>query len=144
MTLSVTRRLSFDAAHRLINHESKCRYVHGHRYELEASFTAPSVDDVGRIVDFGVIKARLGTWIDEHWDHTLILCRDDDVLGSAVDGITGQTTYYLPYNPTAENMARYLYESIIPTLFKDLPLQCTGLRLHETPNCYADIDGENT
>ena len=140
--LTVTRRIEFDAAHRLRNHESKCRFVHGHRYVCEASVTAEKLDAVGRVIDFGIIKEKLGGWVDTHWDHTLILEEPDHALGEMVDGHTGQTTFYLPYPPTAENMARYLLEIVCPALFADAGVRCTQIRLYETPNCHADIVAE--
>lgn len=137
--ITVTRRIEFDAAHRLRDHESKCKHVHGHRYVLEATFTAPELDALGRVVDFAVIKHELGEWIDSQWDHTLILWEQDHTLGDFVDSYTGQRTYYLPYNPTAENMARYLAEHICPKLFSAHGITLTRLTLRETPNCAADI-----
>ncbi len=138
LNLTCTRRLAFDAAHRIMEHESKCRFIHGHRYEVEATFTANRLDSLGRVVDFGVIKERLGAWIDEHWDHTAILFREDHALGGQIAALTGQTIYYLPYNPTAENIARYLLEEICPALFAKHPIACTRVKVQETPNCSAE------
>lgn len=136
--LHCTRRLAFDAAHRLIEHEGKCRFLHGHRYELEAAFAATGLDALGRVVDFGVVKERLGSWIDTNWDHNAILFEKDSTLGHDIARATGQRIYYLPYNPTAENMARYLLEEICPKLFQDAGVACTRIRLWETPNCSAE------
>ena len=41
MTTTCTRRIEFDAAHRVMEHESKCRHLHGHRYAIEATFAQP-------------------------------------------------------------------------------------------------------
>lgn len=134
-----TRRIEFDAAHRLRNHESKCRHVHGHRYVVEATFAADALDKVGRVIDFGVVKEKLGGWIDAHWDHTLVLEAADKGLGDSIESHTHQDIYYLPYPPSAENMARYLFEEICPALFEDSDIACTRLRIYETPNCYAEV-----
>lgn len=136
--ITCTRRLEFDAAHRVLEHESKCKYVHGHRYVLEATFTADSLDSVGRVVDFGVIKEKLGGWIDTHWDHTAILFEKDKALGDSIAAHTKQVIFYLPANPTAENMAAYILEKVCPDLFKGSGLACTSVTLHETPNCKAE------
>lgn len=137
--ITCTRRIEFDAAHRVMQHESKCKHLHGHRYVLEATFTADALDSIGLVVDFGVIKERLGGWIDEHWDHTAILFEKDRPLGDSIRAHTQQEIFYLPTNPTAENMAAYLYEKICPELFKDSGLTCHSLVLYETPNCKASI-----
>ena len=136
--ITATRRLEFDAAHRVMNHESQCKNLHGHRYVIEATLEAPELDALGRVVDFGVIKQKLGQWLDDHWDHATILWEKDRPLGEAIASQTGQEIFYLPYNPTAENLGRYLIEAVCPTLF-EAPLRIARLRVQETPNCYADI-----
>ena len=130
-----TRRIEFDAAHRVCEHESKCKNLHGHRYAVEASFCAESLDRLGRVVDFGVIREDLGAWIDENWDHTTILYEKDRKLGENIAEITGQRIFYLPVNPTAENMADYLLREICPKLFAEKGVSCVSILLRETPNC---------
>ncbi len=138
MSITCTRRIEFDAAHRVMEHESKCKHLHGHRYALEATFSAPKLDALGRVVDFGVIRERLGDWINEHWDHATILSENDKPLGEAIAKQTGQKIFYLPNNPTAENMAEYVFRELCPKLFSDMGIACTQIRLYETPNCYVD------
>jgi 6-pyruvoyltetrahydropterin/6-carboxytetrahydropterin synthase len=139
MTLSCTRRIEFDAAHRLRDHEGKCKHLHGHRYVIEASFSSEGLDSVGRVVDFGVIRERLGNWVDEHWDHNVILWEKDKALGDSIHAETKQAIFYLPSNPSAENMALYLHTVVCPMLFDELGITCTNLRLYETPNCFVDV-----
>jgi len=140
LPITCTRRIEFDSAHRVMGHEGKCKNLHGHRYCLEATFVAKNLDTLGRVVDFGVIKEELGGWIDEHWDHTTILFDKDKSLGKAISDVTGQKIFYLPTNPTAENMAEYIYQHVCPKLFAKLPIECVRIRLNETPNCYAEIE----
>jgi 6-pyruvoyltetrahydropterin/6-carboxytetrahydropterin synthase len=137
--ITCTRKLEFDAAHRVMLHESKCRDLHGHRYVVEATFTAETLDGLGRVVDFGVIKERLGQWLDSQWDHTTLLHQDDRALGENIAAVTGQKIFYLPANPTAENMAHYLMHQVCAKLFSDYPIRCVRIRLYETPNCYAEV-----
>ncbi len=137
--ITCTRRIEFDAAHRVVDHESKCKHLHGHRYVIEATFRADGLDALGRVIDFGEIRSMLGAWVDAQWDHTAILWDTDKDLGDAIASRTGQTIYYLPYNPTAENMARYLLETIIPRLFAGKGVTCTEIVLGETPNCKATV-----
>jgi 6-pyruvoyltetrahydropterin/6-carboxytetrahydropterin synthase len=135
----ITRRVEFDAAHRLREHESKCRHVHGHRYVVEASFSAPSLDNVGRVVDFGILKEKLEGWINANWDHTIILHKDDHELGRFIDGHTGQTSFYMQTNPTAENMAAFLANICREELFNGEDFTLVSLKLFETPNCSATV-----
>lgn len=136
--ITCTRRIEFDAGHRVMEHESKCRHLHGHRYGVEATFAAHDLDLLGRVIDFGAVREMLGSWIDAHWDHATILSDKDRELGEAIAAKTGQTVFYLPANPTAENMAHYLFAEVCPGLFADSGARCVRIRLYETPNCYAD------
>lgn len=136
--ITCTRRIEFDAAHRVMEHESKCKNLHGHRYAVEATFAGDGLDALGRVVDFAVIRQKLGEWIDTHWDHATILWDKDKALGDAIAAKTGQVVAYLPCNPTAENMAQHLIEQICPKLFKEHGVKCVVIRLYETPNCYAE------
>jgi 6-pyruvoyltetrahydropterin/6-carboxytetrahydropterin synthase len=140
--ITCTRKIAFDAAHRVMEHESKCKHLHGHRYVIEATFASDGLDALGRVVDFGVIKEKLGVWIDTHWDHNTILFNKDEILGEAISNRTDQDVYYMNANPTAENMAQHLLEDICPKLFIDTGIRCINIRLWETPNCYADANVE--
>lgn len=123
-----------------MGHEGKCKHLHGHRYALEATFRAGGLDALGRVVDFAVIKEKLGGWILENWDHATILYDQDRALGKAISDITGQKIFYLTTNPTAENMADYILRDICPGLFDGLNIICTHVRLYETPNCFAEVE----
>lgn len=138
--ITCTRRIEFDAAHRIINHESKCKMLHGHRYALEATFTANELDNLGRVIDFGVIRQLLGTWIDDNLDHNTILSIADKKLGDNIAAETGQKIYYIAENPTAENIAQYIFTEICPKLFADKNVKCVAIKLYETPNCYTVVD----
>ncbi len=139
--LTITRRLEWDAAHRIPLHESKCAAFHGHRYAAEIACAAPELDDRGRIVDFGVIKARVGGWIDAHWDHTAILMRGDpDPATQAIAASNeahGRPVYWLDAPPTAENIVLELAR-ISQELLADTGVTVVAIRLWETPNGSAE------
>jgi 6-pyruvoyltetrahydropterin/6-carboxytetrahydropterin synthase len=135
--ITCTRKIEFDAAHRVMEHQSKCQMLHGHRYVIEATFISKELDKLGMVIDFGVIKEILGGWVDKNWDHNTILNIADKVLGGEISKITSQKIYYLKGNPTAENMAEYLLKEICPQLFLDKNITCQKIKLFETPNCYA-------
>ena len=137
--VTITRKIEFDAAHRVVEHESKCKYLHGHRYVLEVSFSAPKLDSVGRVIDFGLVKDIVKSWIDENFDHTAILYEKDKELGEAIAKLTNQKIYYLNSNPTAENIGLHLLEDILPKLFSDMEIKIESLKLYETPNCSVTI-----
>jgi 6-pyruvoyltetrahydropterin/6-carboxytetrahydropterin synthase len=143
MTITCTRRVEFDAGHRVYGHESKCSHAHGHRYSVEITAEA-DLDSVGRVIDFSVLKVVIGGWIDANWDHGFI-CWDQDPIQNLIKQVPDtkggpQKLFLLPYNPTAENMARYLLESVCPALLGPTGVRVTRIRLYETPNGYSDAE----
>ena len=141
--VTVTRKLEFDAGHRVYRHESKCATLHGHRYVAEITAEAPKLDSIGRVIDFSVIKERIGGWIDNFWDHTTLLFKDDESTVEAVKKLPGwKTPFICPFNPTAENMAEYLIDVICPKLMEDTEVRIVKIKLWETPNCYAEVTRE--
>lgn len=137
--ITCTRRIEFDAAHRLINHEGKCRMFHGHRYVVEVTFGADNLDNVGRVIDFGNVKEILGQWIEENFDHNAILNAKDKELGDFVSKKTGQKIYYLEENPTVENIAKHLFYDVAPQLFAGFDAKIIKIKIFETPNCSSEI-----
>ena len=136
-----TRRLEWDAMHRIPLHESKCKAFHGHRYAAEITCQAEALDHLGRVVDFGVIKQRVGTWVDDKWDHTAILMRgDDDPAVAAIaasNAAHGRPVYWLDCHPTAENIAAELGR-VAQELLADTGVTVVKIRLWETPNCWVE------
>ena len=139
MTITCSRIFNFDAAHRVKDHESKCKHLHGHRFVVEATFASDTgLDELGRIIDFGVLKETLGKWIDDNLDHSTILFIEDKELGDNISKHTKQEIFYLPFNPTAENIASYLFYQICPKLFTG-NIRCTKIKIYETPNSFTEI-----
>ncbi len=135
---TITRLLEIDAGHRLMNHESKCSNVHGHRYRFEVTCSAEALDAVGRVVDFGVIKELVGGWLDANWDHGFIYERGD-AIGEAV-ALAGHKVFMLEVPPSAENMVTFVHQ-IAESLLVQHGLTVTNVRCYETPNCFADSMG---
>lgn len=133
MPLTMVKRLEFDAAHRLLNHESKCRNVHGHRYAVEVHLTllsSSSLDEAGRIVDFGDVKEKLGGWIDAYLDHAYIANASDPLLPALIE--QRMKVCQVPFETSAENLAVFLLVQARKVL--DLPnARVSKLVLFETP-----------
>lgn len=130
----IMRTFSWDMGHRVMNHESKCKQLHGHRYRAMLYVREPDdrLDELGRVIDFGVIKETVGMFIDEEWDHRTMLCQDDElarILGP-------QHTVIVAFNPTAENIAEKLY-NVAESLLEPHGIEVARVELYETPNCSA-------
>lgn len=133
-----TRRLEFDAAHRVPGHGGKCRTLHGHRYVVDITCTGVVQED-GMIVDFGVIKDVVGEWVDNSLDHTTILWRGDSLAKGIEESFKGMPgdIYWMTSPPTAENLAELLVGKAGGFL-KDFGIEVQSVRVYETPNCWAD------
>jgi len=136
---TIVRTIGFSAGHRLWQHESKCAHIHGHNYVVEFHATAGQLDSVGRVIDFSVLKDRLGGWIDEHWDHGFICNKDDREVVDAMKRISGQKLFVMDVNPTAENLARHLLEVVGPQQLAGTGVRLVRVVLSETSNCRAEV-----
>ena len=128
----VTREIDFCYGHRLLNYAGKCRYLHGHNGTAVIAIEGPELDDRGMLVDFSDIKTAVSTWIDVNLDHRMLLHRDDPAVPMLQE--LGEPLYLLDTNPTAENIARLIYDE---TKGLDLPVPIVEVRLWETPKCFA-------
>lgn len=147
--LTITRKLEFDAGHRIPDHKSQCRNLHGHRYTLEITLVGAVIDvegssDNGMIMDFSDIKALAKQHLIDVWDHAFLVYEKDDKVRSFLESIPGHKTVIIDRIPTVENLAQTAFD-ILNAAYKDR--YGTGLRLHklvlhETPNCWAEITAE--
>lgn len=138
--ITCTRRIQFCAGHRVHKHEGKCAHPHGHNYVALFTAQAAELDAVGRVIDFSVLKEKIGGWIDKYWDHGFIYLSSDTQMKHIFERSEGDFKYHaMPRNPTAENMAWYLLHTVCPQVLKDTNVLVTEVTLWETENCYATV-----
>lgn len=145
MTHTVVKKLSFDAAHRLYKYEGKCANIHGHYYQVFVHLSTTSLDARKISLDFGVIKKYFQNWLDEKWDHKLILNIEDPlnehleflVKNAKLFGI--ELPFVMPYNPTAEGMSEYLATVVFPRILSENKVlaKVTCVEVWETPTSYS-------
>src|SRR5258708_6430332 len=104
----VTRELRSCYGHRLLQYDGKCRYLHGHNGRALITLAAAGLDQLGMVVDFSEIKRVVGGWIDSQLDHRMILHRSDPIL--SVLQSQGEPVFLLDANPTAEAIAKLIYD----------------------------------
>ena len=93
------------------------------------------------MIDFAELKRAFKGWIDEHWDHGFLLAADDSNAINAIKQVVPCKYYELPYNPTAENMARYLLNDVCPKVleqFSDYQVRATKVLIWETEDSCAE------
>jgi 6-pyruvoyltetrahydropterin/6-carboxytetrahydropterin synthase len=126
----VSREILFCYGHRLLNYGGKCRHLHGHNGKAVITLEAPELDARGMLIDFGDIKRDVQTWIDETLDHNMLLHQDDPLV--PILQARGERLYVMSTNPTAENIARLIFER---ARLAGLPV--IEVVLWETENCHA-------
>ena len=127
---TVSREINFCYGHRLMNYAGKCRHLHGHNGRAIIVFEASALDSHGMVLDFSEIKRVVNRWIEENLDHRMILDRSDPAAAALED--MGEPVYRLNANPTAENIAKRIFE-----VAAELGFPVVEVRLWETPHCCA-------
>jgi len=137
MKVTASRYHDFSAGHRVYQHESKCAHLHGHNYRIHFEIEGDKLDPVGRVLDFGVIKSILCTWLEDTWDHKFLVFSEDP--WSEVLKKLDSSVVVVPFNPTAENMGIYLMENVAPDLLQELNCKLVSCRIEETRKCSVEI-----
>lgn len=146
--LTITRKMEFDAGHRIPDHSSQCRNLHGHRYTLLITLTGDLVkkdgeSDNGMIMDFGDIKTLAKAHLVDLWDHAFIVYEKDTAVRAFLDSMPDHKTVVIDRVPTVENLAQAAFD-ILKDVSQDRfgrHLSLAKVTLYETPNCWAEIDG---
>ncbi len=143
--MQITTRLEFDAGHRIPNHKSQCRNLHGHRYAIEITLSGDIIQqegasENGMVMDFSDVKAIARRSIVDVWDHAFLVYKNDTAVLNFLNTLPDHKTVIFNSVPTAENMAaeafRILQSEYRNTYRNQLKLE--RVRLYETPNSWAD------
>ncbi len=101
----------FCYGHRLTNDKGRCKNLHGHTAKAVISISADSLDEMGMVAHFDALKNTIGKWISENLDHTMLLWSKDPAARLLLDA--GEKVFTMNANPTAENIARLIFESAV-------------------------------
>ncbi|MFT4099237.1 MAG: 6-carboxytetrahydropterin synthase QueD [Rhodoblastus sp.] len=117
--MKITQAFTFEAAHRLPNvpPTHRCHRMHGHSYRIELTLEGPVDPHTGFVADFFDIEAAFAPLLAQLDHH----CLND------IEGLD---------NPTAENIAVWVWDRIRPAL----PLT-HAIRVYETRDCWAEYAG---
>ena len=144
--LTITRKLEFDAGHRIPDHRSQCRNLHGHRYVLEITLQGDIVEtegapDRGMVMDFADVKSLAMEHLVNRWDHAFLVYTGDTPVRTFLDSMPGHKTVVLDRIPTVENLAAIAFETLaaVYDAHYGVNLRLARVRLFETPNCWADF-----
>lgn len=147
----ITRRLEFDAGHRIPSHRSQCRHLHGHRYAIEITLSGDIITDAGvagqgMVMDYSEVKRIANRSLVDKWDHAFLAYSEDVALLQFLQSLEDHKTVVLDVPPTAENLALIAFR-ILDAAYQDSygnHLRLERVRLFETPNCWADATRQQT
>ncbi|MCX7180485.1 MAG: 6-carboxytetrahydropterin synthase, partial [Proteobacteria bacterium] len=132
--------------HRIPDHQSQCRHLHGHRYAVEITLSgnvvlASGQSVNGMIMDFSEIKSLAKQHLVDAWDHAFLAYQGDAPVVNFLATLSDHKTVLLDVVPTVENLAVIAFAKLrgvyLDTYGNHLRLE--HLRLYETPNCWADV-----
>jgi 6-pyruvoyltetrahydropterin/6-carboxytetrahydropterin synthase len=113
------------------------------------------LDDVGRVIDFSVVKTTLCQWLEDNWDHKFLHWEKDDLINGLKTLVefeeemaeyiseNDQNHFFnslvsLPFNPTAENLAAHMVDVIGPMLLAEHGVELVKCVIEETSKCHVE------
>lgn len=133
-----SRYHDFSAGHKVTGHENKCAHLHGHNYRVHFSLRSNMVtDELGRVVDFSVIKSILCQWLENNWDHRFLMFDQDPKISELSNLFPGDIVS-CEWNPTAENMAKHLIQVVAPKELKGTGCTLVKCVIEETRKCSVE------
>ena len=145
MTTRIRRYIETDTGHRVPNHKSKCRHMHGHRYRFEAEIEGDvvqqsGVSDEGMLMDFSDISEILTVHIHDIVDHAFVVYENDSQALEALKCMDDtHRTVVVPFIPTAENLAKWAFDQVQPHIVSAYgnKLKLVAMHVRETPKSVA-------
>ena len=145
MTSIIRRWIETDTGHRVPNHKSKCKHMHGHRYRWEAEIegevvTEKGVSEEGMLIDFSDISQILTEYIHDVVDHAFVVYKGDDEARTALASLgSDHRTVVVSFIPTAENLAKWAFEQIENKITSSYGnrLRLVAMHVRETPKSWA-------
>ncbi len=129
-------------SHRVPNHNSKCKNLHGHRYKIEVGVDDKKIldagaSDEGMVIDFSDLKAIMMEEIDAVYDHSHTMYEMDKYLSCLKPLINdGLKVNVVSFIPTAENLAQWWFV-LVEKRLKERKIQIKHVKVWETPSSTA-------
>lgn len=132
--MRVTKIIKTETAHRLYGYDGACANIHGHSYKFEVTLEGP-IGSLGLTIDFKDIKKKVGNLINNMYDHRIVLNQDDPLVADLRNGAGLVDITIMDGNPTAENMARAIWDHIDPMF----PGMLVSIKVWETETSFAEV-----
>ena len=108
----IAKEFTFAMGHRLSRHGGACKNIHGHNYTVIVGLKSKQLNDTGMIMDFSDLKHIVNRFLDP-MDHALMFNKKDEKMAKKMKEIMPFLNILIvPYEPTAENMAKDIFEHV--------------------------------
>ena len=142
----ITKTIEIDMGHRVPNHKSRCRNIHGHRYKIEVGVDDKVITDSGSssegmVIDFGDLKKIMLSIIDKDYDHAFVMYEQDElqpIFQELVD-LYHMRVMFVDFIPTAENLSKFWFNELKAPL-KAVGIKIKYVRVWETPTSTAKYE----
>ena len=142
--LRITKKFKFEMAHALHGYDGLCKNIHGHSYKLFVTVKGKIKNEKGNakdgmVLDFDVLKSIVKPEIINKYDHSLVLNANSP--HSEIDLSAFEKVFFLPYQPTSENLVADFALKIKSKLPKDVTL--TKVVISETATSFAEWNSQD-
>ena len=142
--MKIVKVIQWDMGHRVMNHRSICKGLHGHRYKAEISIMGSLVDvegvsEEGMVIDFSDIKNLALSLIHTKLDHSFMVWDQDQEMIDFFNSSKGHKPVYVPFTPTVENVAKYIFDILAPKITNNYNngIYLNSIKVWETPTSFA-------
>ena len=137
--IRITKEFKFEMAHALYGYDGLCKNIHGHSYRMWVTVKGNVLqnnNDVknGMVIDFGELKQIINDCIVDKYDHSFVLNKNTPHFN--IDFSAFEKVYFLPYQPTSENLVADFAKIIMNKIPKNITLH--KVVLSETATSFAE------
>ena len=142
--IRITKEFKFEMAHALHGYDGLCKNIHGHSYKLFVTVKGEIKNDSGNtkdgmVLDFDILKNIVKSEIIKKYDHSLVLNANSP--HSEIDLSAFEKVFFLPYQPTSENLVTDFALKIKSKLPQEIELY--KVVLSETATSFAEWNSED-
>ena len=142
--IRITKAFKFEMAHALYGYDGLCKNIHGHSYRLWVTIRGKIKNEKehkkdGMVMDFDVMKKIIKPEIIEKYDHSFVL--NVNSPHAEIDLSAFEKVFYLPFQPTSENLVNDFAKLIKSNLPENVEL--LKVVLSETATSFAEWNLED-
>tara|TARA_B100001758_G_C18248136_1_gene524304 strand:- start:292 stop:729 length:438 start_codon:yes stop_codon:yes gene_type:complete len=137
--IRITKEFKFEMAHALYGYDGLCKNIHGHSYRMWVTVKGNVLQKNkhvknGMVIDFGELKKIIKDCVVDKYDHSFVLNKNTPHFN--IDFSAFEKVYFLPYQPTSENLVADFAKVIMKKIPENITLH--KVVLSETATSFAE------